>query len=830
MWKVDSKRVISDIAKTTYKSNKKRNIVTITAIFLTTFLLCTVISIGLSYWDTVSLRQQRMNGMDYDIELTEPREEQVSAIRDMDEVAYAGLCVKCSIGSRYGNRELDKIKFFWADTICWEKQVIPALESYSGYYPQKENEIMLSKSALRAMGIERPAAGMKLPITCENLAEGFKNDETEKEFELSGWFLDYTGESKGYVSEDFYKSTGVRQTDLTQGSLKISLKNPLYSEADIIQMQNAVKLAGNQIIEADYDTISNFCKTIAALCMMLVLVFFSGYLFIYNTLYISVNKEIRYYGQLKTLGTTSVQLKKIIYKQVIWNSIIGIGLGLLLSAMIGKGVIPLVLQSVNPTIDKYDGGDASIWVFITAAVFAAVTTFIGSKKPVKIAENFSPADAMRYIGVSEKIKQRNTRGGDIASMARQYLFREKKQFIIILLSLSLAVSLFEVINVVISANNAKNILNHTCDYDIRVLNLTLLSDREEQVITKGLLKKIEKTDGVKDVRVLTSATAIVPYQEDIYGDYYRELYNSRYTPGNYEKDMELYKIQPDYYSFTCRIVGIDSKEFDKINQSLDKQEFENGKIAFVSKTFTAGSNGIPGKAVRFSIPTSVQPKKEEQIKIGEVLDTFPAHYSAGYTPDIIVSHKYLEKLMGEKLLIEMIKIDYDESFSQDTETAILGLLKDNPKLSAESKLQRYADMKNTENQIIILGGSVGLIIMLLSLLNFANMMSASIQNRSKEFAILEGIGMTRKQIRYMITLESLYYAGLAIIISLLIGLPASYFVFNSFNRYGIPFSFPAVRNLVLFAAIILVCVFTALCILDKSKNETIIELLRKEDN
>ena len=88
MLKVNNKKVIQDLAKTTYKANKKRNLLTIVAIFLTTFLLCTVISIGLSYWDTVSLRQQRMQGIDYDIELTEPRDDQVSTIRKMDNVKY----------------------------------------------------------------------------------------------------------------------------------------------------------------------------------------------------------------------------------------------------------------------------------------------------------------------------------------------------------------------------------------------------------------------------------------------------------------------------------------------------------------------------------------------------------------------------------------------------------------------------------------------------------------------------------------------------------------------------------------------------------------------
>ena len=106
-------------------------------------------------------------------------------------------------------------------------------------------------------------------------------------------------------------------------------------------------------------------------------------------------------------------------------------------------------------------------------------------------------------------------------------------------------------------------MNHFYDYDLRLLNQTLLSDNEEQVITLDLIGQIKSIDGVKDVRVLKSATAFVPYQENVYGEYYKELYNSRYSPGNYEKDIELYKKQPNHYLFTCKVLGIDELEFER---------------------------------------------------------------------------------------------------------------------------------------------------------------------------------------------------------------------------------------------------------------------------
>ncbi len=831
MLKTDNKKVINDLAKTTYKADKKRNILTIVAIFLTTFLLCTIISVGLSYWDTVSLRQQRVQGIDYDIELTEPRDHQVSVIREMDNVKYAGLSVKCAIVSKYQDKELNKLKLYWLDDTCWKKQTVPALDYYKGKYPNKENEIMLSRSALSSMGIKNPKVGMKLPLIYQTLAENSKNEDIIKTFVLSGWFLDYTSIDKGYVSEKFYKSTGVLQTDVTQGSLKVSLKNPLYSKNDIIEMQNQIKLSGNQIIKADYDTISNFIKTIIGLVILLALVFMSGYLFIYNTLYISVNRDIRYFGQLKTIGTTTVQIKKMIYKQILWNTVIGIPLGLTCSAVVGKIIIPQLLHVLNPTVATSEVGTISLWVFVIATVFSFVATMISSQKPAKIAMNCSPVEAMKYVGaVPVKVKNKKRTGGDICSMVKMNLFRDKKQFIIIMCSLSLAVSLFLIINVIIYVNNAKNILNHFYDYDLRLLNQTLLSDNEEQVITLDLIGQIKSIDGVKDVRVLKSATAFVPYQENVYGEYYKELYNSRYSPGNYEKDIELYKKQPNHYLFTCKVLGIDELEFERINNTLknplDKEEFKNGDIAVVFKNFTQGGNGIIGKNVEFSIPAALNPDKKENIEIGAIIDNYPAYYSAGYTPDLIVSDDFFNKIMGQPL-IEMIKIDYDVPFSKSVETSIKKLIKSNKFISTESKLGDYSEMKNSESQITVLGGSLGIIIIFLAISNYLNMMSESIQNRSKEFAVLESVGMTRKQIKKMIVFESLGYSILSSVIALIIGLPASYVIFTNFNRYGIPFAFPVIKTLLLFIVIIITCVVTSLFVFSKLKSETVIGLLRK---
>ena len=63
---------------------------------------------------------------------------------------------------------------------------------------------------------------------------------------------------------------------------------------------------------------------------LILLIMVTGYLIIYNIFYISIVRDIKFYGQLKTIGTTKKQIKKIIIKQALRLCLIAIPMGLVL--------------------------------------------------------------------------------------------------------------------------------------------------------------------------------------------------------------------------------------------------------------------------------------------------------------------------------------------------------------------------------------------------------------------------------------------------------------------------------------------------------------------
>ena len=85
-------------------------------------------------------------------------------------------------------------------------------------------------------------------------------------------------------------------------------------------------------------------------------------------------------------------------------------------------------------------------------------------------------------------------------------------------------------------------------------------------------------------------------------------------------------------------------------------------------------------------------------------------------------------------------------------------------------------------------------------------MAAGIDNRRKEFAILESIGMTAKQIRKMLTLEGAGYAVISLFGALVTGIPISHLVFNNLNVYNMKYVLPWKEITLFYIVIFLFCI------------------------
>lgn len=183
--------------------------------------------------------------------------------------------------------------------------------------------------------------------------------------------------------------------------------------------------------------------TIMALTSALILIVFTGYLIIYNIFQISVMRDIRFYGLLKTIGTSGKQIRRIIRRQALVLSVIGIPFGLIAGFFVGKALIPLLMNNTT-----FAGTEISVspnpWIFIGSALFALITVMISTFKPGRIAAAVSPVEAVRYTDGntkgSRKLKK-STKGAKMIHMARSNLGRNTKRTVLVVISLSLSLVL-----------------------------------------------------------------------------------------------------------------------------------------------------------------------------------------------------------------------------------------------------------------------------------------------------------------------------------------------------------------------------------------------------
>lgn len=806
---VKNGKTIRTLAGKEYRGNIKKNLITILAICMTTLLIVVVFSLGISYYTALTKRSLASEGMKYDVSLPEPTEAQVKKAHEIEGIEYAGVAVKCAVIDKNKGKDC-RIRLFWADQECWEKQCLPAFEMVEGEYPKSEEEIMLSTVSLSEMGIDMPQIGMEIAVKWGSLSEDSNLKECESVFRLSGYYKEFSRHSNGYISKLFYNKTGVKQTDITNGNLYLTLHNPLYSNAFIKEMSEQLELYGNQVIGSDPYLLDNFAKIMGAVVLLTLLILISGYLFIYNILYISIAKEIRNYGQLKTIGMSGSQMKIYMLWQIAWNTLIGIPIGLFVGSIVAFHVVPVIIVRLSNISEQKQVIAFHPILLIGATLFALLVIWLGSRQLMKKIAKLTPIDAMKFAGLSEKRRIRQSKKNmTILHMGLWNILRNKKQLVISSLSLFVVMTTFLIVSVILEGNSAEAVLNKIYSYDARILNSKLIDELNYMGITDELVSEVSEISGVKEIRKVYSQQITYDYGEtvELLNEYFRRVYNlPLFSENQYKQDMKEWRESSDSYQSKGRIVGIDENEFNFLNDQsdgkLDKEAFFNGEGAILCGFMHMSAREVIGKELRFQI-YGEDSKYAVPIKweLNELTDS-PQYLAGSAMPDIIVSEQVYKKLVSNPV-IELIYVDYFEAFREDIDRAIQALLEGNSDLELSIKTDLYNQMYENEMQLRVLGNSLCMILAIMAFINYGNMTAIGIQTRRKELGTMLSIGMTRRQQRKMMVVEGMGYSGISIISSLVIGIPLSYIISQMINSYQTLYKLPVLIN-ILFILIMLV--------------------------
>ncbi len=335
------------------------------------------------------------------------------------------------------------------------------LEPVEGTYPgEGTNEAATDTLMLSLLGVE-PVIGTEFSIS-------FDVDGTEvtEAFVLSGyWEYDPVITANHVLiplsrAEEIFEKYDITPTDQMTGrwNMDVMLNNSIRIPDKMLAIlerhgyQEEERNADDYIpigVNWGYMSYELFENVdilfVLALLAMLALIVFTGYLIIYNIFRISVANDIRFYGMLKTIGTTGQQLRRIVRQQALCLSVVGIPPGLFLGWLVGCGLTSIVINELDGIRNQVS---ANLWIFIGSSLFSLFTVFVSCRKPGKMAASVSPMEAVRYTeSDSSGSRERSGsvgKGASLAGMAWANLGRSRGRTVITVISLSLSLVLLNV--------------------------------------------------------------------------------------------------------------------------------------------------------------------------------------------------------------------------------------------------------------------------------------------------------------------------------------------------------------------------------------------------
>ncbi len=826
----NNRKTISNLAQKSYQANKQRNFFVTLALFLTAFMITSVFSLGCSYFETFQMQQIRAMGTTADVAITNLSKEQYEELCKSSFVSTVGVSQR--LGS-IDTSEMDDalLGISWIDKTEWKEHRVPTISDLHGNYPQAENEVMLPTWALCAMGISDPQVGMKIPLSYQ-LGTDFQY--TSGNFVLSGYYTDYSTSRVGnrgsaYVSETFAEKTGFSFDSVSTAMLSFSDGSNVERSCE--KLKRKVQFAENQSFEIVPFSQSNSLSVVLPLAAIIVFIIISGYLLIYNILYISISRDTQFYGQLKTLGTTKKQIKKIVHFQIFKTSTIGIPSGLFVGGIVSLGLVPFAMNMM------YSGNaelgakvSFSPIIFVGGAIFTFFTAFIGSMKPAKIAASISPIAASRYINVNTRsCREHKSHQIKLPRMARNNIFRNPKSAVLTFTSLFLGLVLFLLSVGLLSSLSPENFVNQWGESDFA---LTYSISKEENLISDEMLQQIEAMAKIKNLRVTYSAsprpTMDVVYDKNVFGKYIDSLNG---VSGLDFSNAETLKNYTD--DFWSGVYGIDSRYIEELNKNLDNpidlNDFENGNLVLLSAmTDDEGSPLIqPGQTITIVGKSGKQSFTVANSFLNADFQSGRGH-ERGTAPDLYISQQALKTLAGETKIIRIAFDTVDSRYDKEILEQLQSITASSPGIDIQSRYEKQQEVAGYLLTSRVLAAGLSFVFLLIGIMNFINTMVVSVTTRKHEFAILESIGMTKKQIQTMLLWEGGHYWSISFLLLATLG-TVIYIPTSSAFREMVPyavFHYPVLPLFAVAAVVLLVCFATPVITFKQNVKQSIVERLR----
>ena len=790
-------KTLTNLVKGNLKSSKAKSVLICITIMLTTTLLTSVGIICNNWLKTNKAATIEYSGSFEGI-YKRVNKDKLDIIKNNASIDQYGI-YKAIGTSQYEDSNLGLI---YADNTI---KNMANIKFEDGTMPEKENEIAIESGYLNLLN-NGAKIGDKIKLSYESLSTG---EIKEKEFILSGILQtsDISKAQKSYsaiISKSYFVSEEVDEN--TKYNVYINIVKPKKLTADEVK-ESILSIAKNMGIEeydvrinTDYINASNpDPQVIAGGIVVALIIILSSMLVIYSIFYVSVINKVHEYGKLRAVGATKRQIRKIILREGFILSCISIPLGIAIGYLIGQVVILKALK-----MDRYGVGGMNIFIAIGVAVITVISVLLSLLKPMKMACNISPVEAMRYDGNDSKQKKR--KGYEEINLKKitfANLSRNKKRTVITLLSLSLSGILFIVASTIMNCMNPENMAKDHSLGDITVYldnydwnedgSNNLYDIQANNPLGKEMCERLENIPGVKKINMEKSAWASI----DI---------------GAGEKNLE-------------DIQGFDKEFYDELSEHLVEGE--------INKEALESGDGPVYTHPSYAKEIGIKVGSTQVITIYDGKDSYKKEFTVLALVDIggasiRIPESVMDSLIKTDTTIR-VGLEIKKDMLKSVEEEIKNITDNDEYLSygtLEDSIETYKKSMAITSVLIY---SLVIIIGVIGLMNLINTMITSIITRKRELGILQAIGLSDKQLVKMLQIEGLFYTVGTLLITLTLGNILGYIAVIIFRNTGASYAiydYPLTQTIIMIVAITLVQILITYMVTNNFKKDSLVDRIR----
>ena len=893
---------IRKLSDRSLRNNRMRNIFAVLAIILTGILFTVVFSLTSGAMQAAQESTMREVGGKYHVGLKGATREQYEKVIADPMIKKSGYTIPLGIMNNILKRQ-GELRYLSEDSEL--QDLFITLEE--GRRPVAENEIIVDTFLLDELGLPH-ALGEKVP-----LCFSFMGETVEDEFEVCGWYRgdEISHASELFISESYWMKLKGDRTDEDMvnwheahpedngmGLMDVNLffdnehnleekvqaviKNAGYEPGTEVRYGVNWAYMSSRVEEADPMTVFILVGAIAVILT-------TGYLIIYNIFHISVISDIRFYGLLKTIGTTKRQIRRLVRRQAVMLSGIGIPVGLAIGYGIGKLALPFALS-----INDYSGIEISLkfnpWILVFGAGFSILTVYLSSRKPGKVAGSVSPIEAVKYTEVygsginrMKKKKKRRIRekdGGDFRtlSMALSNLGRNKRSAAVVITAISLSLILLAIIMTAVGSFRIDSFLENRIAGDYMLGNINVVSSsgaRSADVdIEPEFLALADSQAGVEKRQEMWVRFSNFLQVDDSALEQLRKLEQEGRLRQNAHTSAEAERLLQGEKSMDGYIYGYDAELLTRLKVlegTLDVDKFMTGDYILLARIlgdewlspeehvyhvgdlvtmewatkdseyieFTDASGEITGFEY-----TNQSEKEYEVMAIVEIPSSMSLdrHSSNGCDRVLPLSEVRMmegdideDKDGGEESgsFAHCFKVSYRvaEADQPAFEAAVREYTDHNTQMGYQSKDSLRREFEGMITVIATIGIAMAVIIALVGMLNFINAIITQIISRKREFAMLQSIGMTNAQLQKTLICEGISYVVIAGAISFVLGSLISWAVLRALNNVILFFEyrFQIIPFVIMMPVLVLVAVLAPVASYRNLRKKSIVERLRESE-